>query len=146
LLIAGNLGYGRTGDDQSLLEKQMLALSPDGGKKQQSDTIAYDVLDISPEALAKDSILADAAHLYTGRLAEELLKMVQFQMMRNSLMAVNCVYIFGSFSSVKGLADNLSQSLACPVETIESISKVKIDANARLAKYINAIGALIRLK
>lgn len=146
LLIADNLGYGRPDSELSLMEKRLSAISDDSVKKKHSDAISYDALDISPEALQKDTILAEAAHQYTGRLADELSKMIQFQMMRDSSLPVACVYLYGSFSGVKGLDTALSQSIECRVEIIENISKVKIDADVKLAKYVNAIGALIRLK
>ncbi len=146
LLIADNLGYGRQEKTMSLLERRLLAMSPDGGKKKNVESMSYEAIDISPEMLEKDSILADAARQYTGRLEDELSKMVQFQMMRDSSMPVTNVYLYGSLSSIRGLGANLSQSLMCPVELIESISKVKTDTNVRLERYINAIGALIRLK
>lgn len=147
LLIADNLGYGRPDSEQSLMEKRLLAMSDNSDKKKYAEAmLSYDALDISPEALSKDTILAEAAHQYTGRIADELSKIIQFQMMRDSSMPIACVYLYGSFSGVKGLDVILSQSIGCPVEVIESMSRVKIDANVKLAKYLNAIGALIRLK
>lgn len=151
LLVASNLGYGRPAVNQSVLARRLLLLSPDGGKKENVTSMNYNTIDISPEFLEKDTILAEAAQKYTSHVADELMKMVQFQMMRNSSMPVGCVYIYGGFSVVKGLDQQLSQLLNCQVEVIRSLSKVKIDTGARLLpnanieKYINAIGALIRL-
>lgn len=146
LLIANNLGYGRPTENLSLNEKKLLAMSPDGGLKKHLNEMSYDALDITPQTLESDAILADAAHQYTGRLDDELLKMTQFQMMRDSSKPVSCVYIYGTFSPVKGLDESLAQSLTCPVEVIKNISKVKISEKIRIAKYLNAVGALIRVK
>lgn len=138
LLIAGNLGYSKN-------KKQDLG-APMLLKPEQEKTDAQqDGLDISPEALTKDPILADAARQYTGQVADELAKMNQFQLMRNSAIPVSCVYTFGNFSGIKGLSANLSQLLGCPVEQIETISRVKADGKIQIASYLNAIGALIRL-
>lgn len=126
LMIAENLGYIKS--------------SAPNDKKADINNI-----DITPETLLNDSILAEAAHKYVGRVADELLKMVQFQLRRKSSEPVTHAYIFGSYSEIAGLGENLSQALSVPVETIKSISGVKIGENVHLAKYINAIGALIRL-
>ncbi len=143
LMIAENLGYGSiTASDESSGNYEAFTKSEQ--KESNSNDTAANALDISPEALLNDSILADAAHQYTGRLADELQKMVQFQLRRDSSSPVSLVYVYGTFSGLKGLCANLSPSLTCPVETINNISNVKIKANVKLAKYINAIGALIR--
>lgn len=137
LMIIKNLGYD-TASNQSF---DMLSDSS-GNKTNETDILSG--IDISPEKLENDSILAEAAHQYTGKIADELLKMIQFQLRRDSSKPVSHVYIYGGFSGIKGLCANLSQPLSCPVETIKSISRVKISDETPLTKYINAIGALIR--
>lgn len=144
LMIADNLGYSRHAGGKNP-SADFDVTQPDGQKKKKPDIISYDTLDISAEALQKDSILAEAARQYTGNLADELLKMVQFQLRRNSSVPVSSVYIYGRFSNINGLGANLSSALSCPVETITNVSNVKVGADISLSKYINAIGALIRL-
>lgn len=145
LRAADNLGYGKYDEnDVSLIEKRLFALSP-AGAMSGSEMPVYDTPDASAGELTKDPMFSQAAHAYISELADELLKMVQFQMMRNSSMPVSYVYIYGSFSNINGLTADLSQLLSCPVEKIESISKINADENVTISKYINAVGALIRL-
>lgn len=145
LMTAGSLGYGRADPSMSLMSKRLITFSLDRGQSQRLDCIDYDLLNVSPETLAGDAALADSARQYIGRISDELLKMIQFQMMRNSSMPVSCVYIYGGLSGIKGFDSSLAQLLSCPVETVKGISKIKIDKKYVLAKYLNAIGALMRL-
>lgn len=142
--IAASRGYGMPEDDLKVIENRLFALSPAGPANRMA-LVSYDALDVSSGTLSNDPVLAESARTYITELSDELMKMVQFQMMRNSSMPVSHVYIYGSFSDVKGLAAGVSQALSCPVEKIESISKIKSDKNVNISKYINAVGALIRL-
>ena len=144
LLIAENLGYSNFKSGKTTPgDSGVISQAGENGTK--SEINAFDTLDISPEELQKDSILAETTRKYTGRLVDELLKMVQFQLRRDSSSPISCVYTYGNFSGIKGLSANISTALACPVEIITAISTVKIGAHVFFAKYINAIGALIRL-
>lgn len=144
LRVASSRGYGMHDDNMSLIERRLFALSPSGTINRMS-MISYDALDVTADTLAKDSVLAEAANTYIGEISDELVKMVQFQMMRDSSMPVSCIYIYGSFSEVRGLAGSLSQALSCPVERISSVSKVNAGRSVHVGKYINALGALIRI-
>lgn len=135
LMIIKNLGYSSTSNNSyrasyvsSTSENEILS-----------------GLDISVDKLESDPGLAEAAHNYTGKISDELLKMIQFQLRRDSSSPVSRVYLYGGYSGLKGLCENLSHSLNCPVETVKTISKIKSDEKISVAKYINAIGALIRL-
>lgn len=145
LLLASKLGYGRQ-NTLSLMEKRLLAMSEDHGQKYQAETVSPDLIDMTPDTLSRDAVFADAVHQYTGRVSDELLKMVQFQMMRDSSTPVSCIYLYGGLSVINGLDSSLSQTISCPVEVVKTISKIKIDQKVALPKYLNAIGALIRLK
>lgn len=101
-------------------------------------------LDITADKIRLDSILSGAAHQYVNQLAEELQKMNQFQLRRNSANPISYVYLYGSLSKIKGLEDALSLTTGLPVQTVRSISKVKA-GDIDVAGYANAIGALIRL-
>lgn len=118
-IVLGNAGYGGTGD-------------------------IFDTLDVTSEQFRSDGILNNVFRQYIGRLADELQKMVQFQLRRDSANPVTAVYIYGAMACVTGLADALGAALGIHVENVESISKVRTQ-NLRLYKHINAIGALIRL-
>ncbi|HEX3026619.1 MAG TPA: pilus assembly protein PilM [Clostridia bacterium] len=104
----------------------------------------FDSLDITSDKFRGNSILNDAAHQYINQICEELQKMVQFQLRRNSTNPVAGVYIYGNMSGIRGLTEGMSSLLGIHVEKVEAVSKVKA-GNLEIAKYINAIGALIRL-
>jgi len=141
-MIAENLGYGNT---STLNHPVGSFVDKEGQQNKQVVNDAWDGLDISPETLESDSILAETARQYTGKVADELNKMIQFQLRRDTKSPVSCIYTYGSFSGIKGFSSTLSQALSCTVETIDSVSNVKIEKSVRIGKYINAIGALIRL-
>lgn len=105
---------------------------------------AFEQLDITSGSFTGDSILVDALHQYVNRISAEIQKMMQFQLRRNSVNPVANVYIYGSIACVKGLAESIGSVLEIPAESVESVSKIKSPA-IPIAKYINAIGALIRL-
>ncbi len=101
-------------------------------------------LDITADEIRLDSILNSAAHQYINQLVEELQKMNQFQLRRNSANPVAYIYLYGSLSEIRGLEDALSTAMGLPVQTVRSVSRVKA-GDINTAVYTNAIGALIRL-
>lgn len=101
-------------------------------------------LDITSEPFTSDSILIDALHQYVNQIGAEIQKMMQFQLRRNAANPVTNVYIYGSMACIRGFAANIGSALGIPVESVESVSKIKAPA-IPIAKYLNAIGALIRL-
>lgn len=104
----------------------------------------WDHFDIGSDQIRNDQILNDAVHQYINHLAEELQKMVQFQLRRDASNPVTGVYIYGSLAAAKGLDLGLSSALGINTEAIATISKVNA-GNMKIVKYINAIGSLIRL-
>jgi type IV pilus assembly protein PilM len=105
----------------------------------------FDSVDLTSEKVKNDSILSEVANQYINYIADELYKMIQFQQRRDAKNPVSAVYIYGGMAVVKGLAQEISEVLDINTETIEALSTVKNPNNIRLTKYINAIGALIRL-
>lgn len=144
LMIADSLGYGRQ-NDVSNMETEF-DNGAENSIKQSAEGISYGLLDVTPQMLERDTILAEAVRQYTGRIADELQKMIQFQLMRDSTMPVSCVYLYGGLAGIKGIDMCIAQNITCPAEVVKSISKVKINDNRMLYKYLNAMGALIRLK
>lgn len=104
----------------------------------------FDTVDLTSDAVRGDNIINEAVHSYIGRISDELQKMIQFQLRRDSNHPVSCAYIYGTMACVNGLAQGLGAALGTEVQTIESVSKVKAQ-NIKIARYINAVGALIRL-
>jgi type IV pilus assembly protein PilM len=103
----------------------------------------FDDLDLMAENLQKDSIVTDAIRQYVAGLSDELNKMVQFQLRRESQTPVSSVFIYGSMSEVRGLAGQVSAQLGIRTEPVLQVST--INTGIRFNRYINAIGSLIRL-
>jgi type IV pilus assembly protein PilM len=104
----------------------------------------FDTLDITADQFANDNILSDASRQYINGLADELQKMIQFQLRRDAVKPVTTVYIYGGMACIRGLAAGIGAALGIPTENVETVSKLR-SQDFILAKYINAIGALIRL-
>jgi type IV pilus assembly protein PilM len=119
-----------------------LMLSNMGYKKTDS---ALETLDITPSKLKEDSNLADIVGQYFNRMADEFQKMIQFQLRRDSLHPVTEIYLYGGMSGIKGIAEYVSSLLGINVQVISSVSKIKCSPKVNIAKYINAIGSLIRV-
>jgi type IV pilus assembly protein PilM len=104
----------------------------------------FDTLDITADRFKNNPVLNDAARQYINGLAEEMQKMVQFQLRRNDQNPVRTVYIYGGMACIRGLAAGIGSVLGLPAENVETVSKLK-NRDFTLVKYVNAIGALIRL-
>ena len=111
----------------------------------QKDKSPMESLDISPASLKKDAMLSDLVPQYFSRLADEFQKMIQFQLRRDSLIPVTNIYLYGGISQVKGISEYFSALLGMDVQVIQSVSRVKCAETVKIAKYLNAAGALIRL-
>ena len=111
---------------------------------QSSSGSVFDSLDITAEKFANDNILSDASRQYINGLADELQKMIQFQLRRDAVKPVTTVYIYGGMACIRGLAAGIGAALGISTENVETVSKIR-SQDFILVKYINAIGALIRL-
>jgi type IV pilus assembly protein PilM len=79
---------------------------------------------------------------------EELGRIIQFYKNKKQGNKVDKIYIHGGSSNLKGMEEYLSQKLNIQVERIESLNNVVLGnaVNAAdLNRYLNAIGAIIRL-
>jgi type IV pilus assembly protein PilM len=79
---------------------------------------------------------------------EELGRIIQFYKNKKQGNSVDKVYIHGGSSNLKGMENYLSQKLNVTVERIESLNNVMLGNSADSAglnRYLNAIGAIIRL-
>lgn len=114
-----------------------------GDAKNSDTTISYEEVDINSPKIRENLVVNEIIHTYTNQIADEAQKMIQFQLRRNSANPVCSVYIYGSVSNIVGLDYVLSTLLGIHTEKIVNLSKVK--SSAPIEKYINAIGAFIRL-
>lgn len=108
-------------------------------------TEAFDNPFVQENQSQSDIVQTDEFRQYLNRLSDELNKMVQFQLRRDSAHPVSCVYLYGEAALIPGIAQGLAGMMDIPVEIIESISKLKMPEDTEIVKYINAAGALIRL-
>lgn len=101
-------------------------------------------LDFTPGRAAGGPLFAEALRGYLGGIAEELRRMIRFQLRRDAANPVSAIFLYGAVPQAKGLDAALSSALGVPAETIRSMAGV--EAGGRdILQYLNAIGALIRL-
>lgn len=103
-------------------------------------------VNLADKAIDNDSILCDATQRYFASLAEELRKIIQFQQRRNASDPVSGIYIYGGLAHVNGMDVGLGEALGLPVEVVKTVSNVNAPAGFAPANYINALGALIRVR
>lgn len=106
---------------------------------------AFETLDVTPAVLKEDNTLAEIVGQYFNHMADEFQKMIQFQLRRDSLDPVTKIYLYGGMSNINGIAEYVTSLLGIEVQVISSVSKVKCSSKVKIANYINAIGALIRV-
>lgn len=99
--------------------------------------------DLGADSVRKDAVVTEISHRYVGSIADEIVKMVQFQLRRNSLDPVAQIFLYGRLSQIKGIEQALSAVTGIRTDVVRSVSRVH--AKMPVAPYLNAIGALIRL-
>ncbi len=100
--------------------------------------------DLSPEALERDTRVAQAASMLLQYLSQELQRMLQFALSRRLANPVQTVLLCGGMSTIKGLDAYLASVLDLTVERIQTLTGVICPANTELSVYLNAIGAIAR--
>lgn len=104
---------------------------------------APEKIDLASPAVRENRMVGDVLHDYIGKLADEVQKMVQFQLRRNAGNPVACVYLYGSLALMAGLDGAIRSMTGLRTERIETVSKVR--SAVPVTKHINALGAFIRL-
>lgn len=108
--------------------------------------LKHDQINLSLDVLRNTPALGDALRPLVTVLTDGVNRIQQFLSGRIQGNRINTIYIYGLGSTFNGFEETLSQSMNLKVEKISRLSGVKLPGNQDPAPYLNAIGALIRLK
>ena len=109
-------------------------------RKEKMDLLAEDETDVG---------LMKAARDFLHQWNEEIQKVAKFFVNRQGLGEIECLYLYGAGSVIRGLPEYLSAASGVSAYRLESLSGVSFkntEDQRRLSHCLNAIGALIRLK
>ena len=93
------------------------------------------------------SIVNDIAKAQVRNWIQEIEKLLNYYKSKEQGNKIDKIYIYGGSSSLKGIETFIKDAMNLPVTQIQSLSNVncsKIDV--KLSIYLNAIGAIIRLR
>ena len=79
----------------------------------------------------------------------DIIRMLEYFRNKHKDRNISKIYIYGGASKLKGLTEYMQKVIAIPVERIMNISNIKLEASANnieIDDYLNAVGAIIRLK
>ena len=107
--------------------------------------VSFD-LDLSLDAIRADSLLADAVRPFFNSLSDGIQRIVQYHKGRVDDFVVEDVFLFGGAASYTGFAETLGSLLTQETQTIQKMDRIHAPADIRIADYINACGAMIRLE
>lgn len=97
----------------------------------------------------QEDILNDAVKLVINRWQEQINRMFDYYRSKNRDKTLSKVFIYGGTAELKGIEGYLNGLLNIPVYAIDDMSNIEIKDSAKgisTKRYLNAIGAIIRLK
>lgn len=105
----------------------------------------------------QNSLVSDIAKEHIRNWTQEIERMVNYYKNKDKGNKVDKVYIYGGISNLKGIEKFIKDALNLPVIKIHSLSNVKFSKineskidpfklDLELSQYLNAIGAIIRLR
>jgi len=143
VLANGDLAYTRIIPVGAVdIERYCVNLNNEqAGKK-----IGLDEIDLSLNLLRMNTMLGDAVRPLVLSLTDGVNRIQQFMSGRIQGNRIDRIFIYGRGSTFTGIEETLSESMNIPVERIRKLSDVHTPADIEIAPYLNAIGALIRLK
>ncbi|MGH4118659.1 pilus assembly protein PilM [Clostridium sp.] len=105
----------------------------------------------------QSSTINDIAKAQVRNWNEEIERMINYYKNKDQGNKVDKIYIYGGSSNIKGIETFIKEALNLPVTKIQSLSNVNctkmneskvglFKADGELSKYLNAIGAIIRLR
>lgn len=127
------------------IDIERFCLNASSGEKPESP-ITLDQVDLSLNYLRMNQPLGDAVRPLVLALTDGVNRIQQFISGRMSGNKIEKIYIYGRGSMFPGFEETLSQSINLKVERVRKLSDVYLPANSEPAPFLNAIGALIRLK
>ncbi|MBU3182045.1 pilus assembly protein PilM [Clostridium psychrophilum] len=96
---------------------------------------------------SQSSMVNDIAKEQVKNWIQEIEKLLNYYKNKEQGNKIDKIYIYGGSSSLKGIERFIKDAMNLPVTQIQSLSNVncsKIDVE--LSQYLNAIGAIIRLR
>lgn len=108
--------------------------------------ISLDDIDLSINYLRLNTDLGDVVRPLVMSLTDGVNRIQQFLSGRIQGNKVEKIYIYGRGSTFNGLEDTLVESMGLKIERIRSLSGVSLPEGVDPSPFLNAIGALIRLK
>ncbi len=124
------------------IERYCVNLNNDDSKTK----IALEDIDLSLNVLRMNTALGDAVRPLVLSLTDGVNRIQQFMSGRIQGNKIEKIYIYGRASTFKGIEETLSESMNLQVERIRRLSDVYTSTDSDPAPFLNAIGALIRLK
>jgi type IV pilus assembly protein PilM len=103
-------------------------------------------LDLTLENVRADPLLADAVRPFFNTLSDSIQRIVQYHKGRVENFIVDDIFLFGGAASYQGFSETLGSILTLEVQTIQKMDRIHAPADIRIADYINACGAMIRLE
>jgi type IV pilus assembly protein PilM len=116
------------------------------GSDKSAEPIPLEQIDLSLNSLRINQPLGDAVRPLVIALTDGVNRIQQFISGRISGNKIEKIYIYGRGSTFPGLEETLSQSISLKVERVRKLSDLTLPPNGDPAPFLNAIGALIRLK
>ena len=117
--------------------------------EEEAESLKLEGCNLKSESLSgiQSSMLNDIAKSQVRKWTQEIEKLLNYYKNKEQGNKIDKVYIYGGSSSLKGIETFIKEAMNLPVTQIQSLSNVncsKIDVE--LCKYLNAIGAIIRLR
>lgn len=98
--------------------------------------------------LNPENMVDDIIKIVVEEWIGELQRIIQFYKNKKLGNSIYKIYLYGGSSNLKGIQNYMDSRLKIRVEKVESIDSVKINSSftdEKICKYLNAIGAIIRL-
>lgn len=86
--------------------------------------------------------------LVLDRWNNEILRMLEYFRNKNKDVSLSEIYIYGGTSELKGICEYMQSFLGIPVEKISNMRSIVLEGDLEgitMGKYLNAIGAIIRI-
>ncbi|MGH4137997.1 pilus assembly protein PilM [Clostridium sp.] len=133
---------------------KQLSISEEEAEQQK---LKYCNLEIDSLSDIQSSTVNDIAKAQVRNWTEEIERMINYYKNKDQGNKVDKIYIYGGSSNIKGIETFIKDALNLPVTKIQNLSNVnctklqasKVDLSKmdeELSKYLNAIGAIIRLR
>lgn len=138
---------------------KQLSVSEEEAEKKKLEECNLEIDDVSN---MQGSMVNDIAKAQVRNWTQEIEKLIHYYKNKEQGNKVDKIYIYGGSSNLKGIQMFIKDALNLPVSQIQSLSNVncskinasnpnssKVDSSnidVELNKYLNAIGAIIRLR